>query len=443
MEMNLMVLSTKSSKSVQKGYFLKDLVNLFRYSFVTPDPDKADLCAAQIVQRTERLTIIFQVLRNGLDQNNSSNVNTFGYRRYNWLDWIIAIVALINWFRCIGLICNSSDTVNIILGDPLFRSKDRLACIILAFITLTVLFSFREWILSLENKGNIGTLSIWKFCRYSFNPVYLEMDKLNVNRFRLIVISVSVVSYCTIFIGPLFASFVFIIPLLTNPWMNKIPELLFFCFLWSLSEIFIASFLLSAVLGFSWYLICTFSFHSYRLLNLIYKADYLKNSTAAVYARDVQLLCLLIIRRLNSFELAVRKVRYVILYICIVLTLLCDTFIFLGLIVRVYNDFLANLLATVGIFGLPSIGVFGYIFGNFISELDKLTVRLHRLALNNKLSLKETSKVLEVMDRVAGPYNGLKVGDFLTVERSFFIFYVLENITTLMLFTVNIGPLIK
>uniref|UniRef100_T1KWT0 Odorant receptor n=1 Tax=Tetranychus urticae TaxID=32264 RepID=T1KWT0_TETUR len=442
MEIYKMVDFTESYVSVRKSYFLIDLANLFRYSFVTPDPNKVNMCAAQLVQRTERLTIIFQVLRNGLDQTNSIK-NTFGYRRYNWLDWIIGIISLITWFRCIVLICTSSVSVGIILGDPLFRSKDRLACIILAFITLTVLFSFREWILSLETKGNLETLSIWKFCRNGFNPVYLQMDKLNMNRFRLMVISVSLVSYCTILFGPLFTSFVFITPLLTNPWMYKIPELVFSSFLWSLSEIFIASFLLNAVLGFSWYLICTFVFHLYRLLNLFFKADYLKNSTEAVYARDIQLLCLLIIRRLNSFELAVRKSRYVLLYIFIVLTLLCDTFIFLGLIVRVYNDFLASLLATVGIFGLPCIGVFGYIFGNFISELDKLTVRLHQVTLNNKLSLKEMSKVLEVMDRVAGPYNGLKIGDFLTIKKSFFIFFVLENISTLMLFTVNIGPLIK
>uniref|UniRef100_A0A158P5D5 Odorant receptor n=1 Tax=Tetranychus urticae TaxID=32264 RepID=A0A158P5D5_TETUR len=443
MEMKIIADSTESS--VQKNYFLKDLANLFRYSFVTPDHNKVDLCSAQLVQRTERLTIIFQVLRNGLNQNNSIDVNRFGYRRYNWLDWTIGITSLINWFRCIVLICTSSETLAICLGDPLFRSKDRQIIILCALTILLTMIIFREWILNLEAKGNLEIFSIWKCCRNGFDPVHLQMNNVNIKRFRLIVICVSIVAYCTMLVAPLFLSVGFFTVILCNPWIFEIPELAFYCFLWSLSEIFIASFLLNSILGFSWYLLCTLSFHLYRLMHLLNTADYLINSTkGALNERKIKLFSLIIIRRLNSFESTARKLRYVLFYYVFVFASSGDVYIFLGIIVRVYNDFLADLIvALLGIFILPSIGVFGLIFGNFISELDKLTVRLHQLALNNRLSLNTSSKVLEVMNRVAGPYNGIKLGDFLTIEKSFFIFFILENISTLMLFTVNIGPLIN
>uniref|UniRef100_T1KPD3 Gustatory receptor n=1 Tax=Tetranychus urticae TaxID=32264 RepID=T1KPD3_TETUR len=443
MQMRIMAESTESFVSIGKKY-LKDLANLFRYSFVAPNSIEVDLRASQLLKRTERLTIIFQVLRNGLDQNNSINVNTFGYRQYNCLDWIIGITSLINWLRALILICTSSETVAIILGDPLFRSKDRQIIILCALNILTTMIIFREWILSFEAKGDLKILSIWKFCRNSFDPVHLQMNNLNINRFRLIVICVSIVAYCTMLVAPLFLSVTYFTVILCNPWMFKIPELAFYCFLWSLSNIFISSFLLNSILGFSWYLLCTLSFHLYRSIDLLNKADYLKNLTkGALNERKINLFSLIIIRRLNSFELTASKLRYILFYYVFVFASLGDVYIFFGLVVRVYNDFFADLVATLGIFILPSIGIFGLIFGNFISALDKLIVRLHQLTLNNRLTLKTSSKVLEVMDRVAGPYNDIKLGDFLTIEKSFFIFFILENISTLMLLTVNIGPLIN
>uniref|UniRef100_A0A158P596 Odorant receptor n=1 Tax=Tetranychus urticae TaxID=32264 RepID=A0A158P596_TETUR len=443
MEMKIMGDATESSVSVRKNYFLEDLVNLFRYSFITPDSDEVDLCASHLIQRTERLTIIFQVLRNGLDQNDSINVNTFGYRRYNLMDWIIGITSLINWFRCIVLVCTSSVPVAIIFGDPLFRFKDHQISFIVILIMLSAMIVFREWILNLEAQGNLEIFSIWKSCRNGFDPVHLRMNNLNINRFRLIVTLVSLVVYCTMLLVPPFYSVGYLIPLLTNPWMYKMPELAFSCFFWSLSDIFISSFLINAILGFTWYLLCTLSLHLYRLMDLLDRADHLKKLPKKMNEKHIEFLCLLMIRRLNSFELTARKLRYVLFYYAFVFASSGDVWIFLGIIVRVYNDFLADLVAILGIFILPSIGVFGLIFGNFISGLDELTVRLHHLTLNNRLSLNTLSKVLEVMDRVAGPYNGLKIGDFLTVEKSFFIFFILENISALMLFTINIGPLIN
>ncbi|XP_025017181.1 uncharacterized protein LOC112539151 [Tetranychus urticae] len=159
--------------------------------------------------------------------------------------------------------------------------------------------------------------------------------------------------------------------------------------------------------------------------------------------KDIQSFCSLIIRRLNSFELASRKLRYILLVYVLVYSAAGDVYIFLGVIVRVYSDFLANLIAIIGIFILPLLGLFGLVFGSLITELDKLMIRLHQLTLKSKLSRSTMSKVWEIMYRVDGPHNGVKIGDFLTLEKTFFILFILENISTLMLFTVNIGPMIE
>uniref|UniRef100_A0A158P5P4 Gustatory receptor n=1 Tax=Tetranychus urticae TaxID=32264 RepID=A0A158P5P4_TETUR len=439
-----MVANAKSLDFKVKVYFLKNLKQLCSYLIAIPDSNEFDSKVWDLVRRTERLTIIFQVVRNGLSQTNINSVNAFGYRRLKLIDWIIAITSLVNSLRFTVLFFNTNDDIAFYLGDPLFRSKDRLPLLTWAAMAIAIMFTFREWILYLEAKGKFEVLSIWKVCRDGFNLVNLRMNNRNIKRFRFSIYFVSLVFSNVMIVVPIFLSILFFTPIFTNPWTYKIPKLAFFGIVWSFSVIFAITFILNSILGFGWFVLCALTFHLFRLLDLLDLADFLLHKTNALTytEKDIQTFCCLIISRLNSFELAASKLRYILLCYVFVYSLAGDVYIFLGVIVRVYNNFFANLLATIGIFILPIIGLFGLVFGNLVTELDKLTIRLHRLTFKGKFSVNTMSKVMEIMNRVAGPYNGVKIGDFLTLEKTFFILFILENISTLMLFTCNIGPLI-
>uniref|UniRef100_A0A158P5E3 Gustatory receptor n=1 Tax=Tetranychus urticae TaxID=32264 RepID=A0A158P5E3_TETUR len=412
--------------------------------FICSHSNDVDSYVFQSIRRTERLTLIYQVFRHGLSRSKPGTVPSSGYRALNRLDWIIGITCLINWFRALILICNDSESVAIYLGDPLVRNKDRRTLIIWCFIILPIVAIFRGWILSLESKGNLELLHVWNVCLNGFTPVHLKMDNINCKSLRTTIIIVSIFAYYTMLVGPLFISMLFIVPLLTNPWVYKTPKLFISSFIWSFPSIFSVSFLLNGIIGFSWYLICSLSFHLFRLMGLLNMADLLNKSTGIILVeREVESLCLASIRRLNSFEFTVNKLRYVSLYYVFVFAFSADAYIFLGAIARVYNGFIANLLTILGLFMLSTIGAFAIAFGNFISKLEKLTIKLHQLSCKNKFSLGTASKISELMDRAAGPYNGLKIGDFVTLEKRFFILFIVENISLLMLFTVNIGPLMK
>uniref|UniRef100_A0A158P5D9 Gustatory receptor n=1 Tax=Tetranychus urticae TaxID=32264 RepID=A0A158P5D9_TETUR len=427
----------------RKNLLLKYLRNIFSF-FIISHSNDADSYVFQLVRRTERLTIIYQVVRHGLNQSKPVTASSIGYRQLNRWDWIIGITCLINWVRVLILICDDSESVAIYLGDPLFRNKDRRPLFIMCFIILPIIVIFRELILGLESKGNLELLHVWNVCLNGFTPIYLNMDNINCKKLRTTIIIVSNFAHYAMLVVPLILSLLFIFPFLTNPWMYKIPKLFFTSFIWSFPSIFSCSVLLNGMIGFSWYLICSLSFHLFRLTNLLNVADLLNKSTGTIYVdREVKLLCLLAIRRLNSFEFAVEKLRYVFLYIVIVFAFSADVYIFLGGIIRIYNDILANLYAILGMIMLSGIGGFAIAFGSFISKLDSLTIKLHQLSCKNKLSLQTASKILELMDRAAGPYNGVKIGDFVTLEKRFFILFIVENISLLMLFTVNIGPLIS
>uniref|UniRef100_A0A158P599 Gustatory receptor n=1 Tax=Tetranychus urticae TaxID=32264 RepID=A0A158P599_TETUR len=428
----------------RKNLLLEYLRNIFSF-FIFSHSNDLDSYVFQLIRRTERLTIIYQVLRHGLSQSKPVTAKSFGYRKLNRWDWIIGITSLINWCRGLMLICNNnSESVAIYLGDAIFRAKDHQPLLIWLLVIYSILIIFREWILILESKGNLEVLSVWNLCLNGFTPANLKMDNINCKKLRTAIIIVSIFAYYMMLVFPLFISMLFIVPLITNPWMYKIPKLFFTSFIWSFPCSFNISFFLIGMIGFSWYLICLLSFHLYQLKNLLNMADLLNRSTATISVdRQVTLLCLLAIRRLNSFEFAVKKLRYVFFYIVIVFAFSADVYVFLGGIIRIYNDILANSLVIIGVLMLSVIGAFAIAFESFISKLDKLTIKLHQLSCKNKLSLQTASKVLELMDRATGPYNGLKIGDFVTLEKSFFILFILENISLLMLFTVNIGPLIK
>uniref|UniRef100_A0A158P5E4 Gustatory receptor n=1 Tax=Tetranychus urticae TaxID=32264 RepID=A0A158P5E4_TETUR len=427
----------------RKNLLLKYLRNIFSF-FIFSHSNDADSYVFQLIRRTERLTIIYQVVRHGLSQSKPVTANSIAYRQLNRWDRIIGITCLINWVRVLILICDDSESVAIYLGDPLFRNKDRRPLFIWCLIILSIIVIFREWILTLGYKGNLEILHDWNICLNGFTSINLKMDNINCKRLRTTIILVSIFAYYTILVGPLFLSMLIIAPLLTNPWMYEIPKLFISSFIWSCSVIFSCSVLLNGIVGFSWYLVCSLSFHLFRLTSLLSMANLLNRSTGTINVdREVKLLCLLATGRLNSFELTVKKLRYVSLYYVFVFAFSADAYIFLGGVVRVYNDILANLLAILGMIILSGIGGFAIAFGSFISKLDKLTIKLHQLTCKNKLSLGTASKILELMDRAAGPYNGFKIGDFVTLEKRFFILFIVENISLLMLFTVNIGPLIK
>ncbi|XP_025017453.1 uncharacterized protein LOC112539285 [Tetranychus urticae] len=418
----------------QKKYILEKFSS---YSFTIFNSNEFDLTVCKLLKRTERLTFVFQLDFNGRSQS-SSAVNTLGYRRYKWMDWFITVNCLMNVIRFAVLSFSSSDSVAIYLGDPLFRVKDRQALLMWGAMAIAMMFIFREWILNLNAKGSFEILSAWKVCFNGFNSADLQMNDLDAKRFRFTIFLFSIFSHNVMLFMPFFALFIFFIPLLSNPWTYKIPKLAFFGFGLSVSSIFVFALLLNTVMGFFWYIVCSIYFYLFRLYDLLNSAEDLNHQL--VDEKQLGSFCVSIIRHLNEVEAVSYKFRYLLLYYLSIFAAAGDFDLFIGMIVKVYNDFFANLFAILGFLILVALGTFGLIFGNFISQLNKLTVKLHQLSTRSRLTLGSANKLLEIMDRTAGPYNGIKIGDFATLEKSFAISFILENISILMLFICNIGP---
>lgn len=361
----------QTMSSLRERYFFKMVETLFSYLFTILDPN-SDSTVSRLVRRTERLTILFQVVRTGLNKSNSANFNAYGYRQFNRMDLIIWSLSLINIVRFTVLIFNPSDSVSFYLGDPLFRSKDHQILLIVATAAFIIMITFREWALAFEAQGKFHILTVWSVCRNSFKPNDLQLDKINVKRFRFLVYSISFIVYYFMMFVPLFMAFIFFTLLLSNSWTYKIPELAFFGILWSISTIFAISILFNSAIGQSWYLICSLSFHLFRLHHLLDLVNFAVNRSHHVILidKDIRTFCLVTIRRLNDYEVAARQLRYLFLCYFFVFSFAGDIYIFLGLIVRVYSEFFANLLAILGFTILLAIGIFGFVFGNFISKVN-------------------------------------------------------------------------
>ncbi|XP_025017812.1 uncharacterized protein LOC112539476 [Tetranychus urticae] len=423
--------------SKQKNYVLEKLSS---FPFTVPNSNEFDLTVCKLVQRTERLTAFFQLDFNGPSQSNSSAVNAFGYRRYKWMDWFITINCLITYTKFVALGFSTSDSVAFYLGDSLFRAKDGQAIYIYGSIMISMLFVFREWILNLNAKGSFEILSAWKVCFNGFDSTNLQMNNLVAKRFRFTIFLFSIFTQNVLLSMPFCSALIYIIPCLSNPWIYKVPKLAFFCSVWSFPIIFVFTLLFSTAFGFFWYIVCSICFHLFRLYDLLHSADDLNHRL--VDGKQLRSFCVSIIHQLNNFEVVSHKFRYLLLCYLLIFAAVGDFDIFLGTIVKVYNESVANLFAFLGFSILLSLGTFGLIFGNFISKLNRLTVKLHQLSTKNRLTMRTANMVLEIMDRAAGPYNGIKIGDLLTLEKSFGITFILENISALMLFICNIGPLI-
>ncbi|XP_053205892.1 uncharacterized protein LOC128390229 isoform X2 [Panonychus citri] len=147
--------------------------------------------------------------------------------------------------------------------------------------------------------------------------------------------------------------------------------------------------------------------------------------------------------RFNIYEFDFKRLRYLVLYYFTVVAFMADLFIFLGVIIVAHSRLVANMYAVLGLLVLTLSAIGCYFVGDFMTKLETLHRRFHSICCETRLPINIRLKILEIMDRSLGPYNGIKVGDLATITQSFFIIFMLEIAATFMLFVCNIRGLFE
>uniref|UniRef100_T1KJG3 Gustatory receptor n=1 Tax=Tetranychus urticae TaxID=32264 RepID=T1KJG3_TETUR len=382
-----------------------------------------------------RLSRLFGSTINGYKRYSSATPNRIS--SFNRKNFLIRFCNIISMIRLLVLLLYENETVSIFAGDPLFRSKHRVLAMSIVFIALVIGFFSREIFLSLEAKSNTEIYFCFECFLQSndFNHLNLQMTPSRAITHRYIVHFFSI--FWTRFMC-------FVIPFLTillnttiivNPFFYQIPSYAIFSIFWTIPFTFAFVYNIVGFASISGYVIMSGLYYLNRLKSICSIAVHTTNKSREIEDEFVTSLILRFIGHSNDVEHFLNVLSFLILYYILAISFLADLLIFAGF-ARVHSDIIANMCSFLGVFIMGLLAMACYTEGSFLTKLHLLYEKLHLIS-ESRLKMKTKMKILEVMDRIIGPYNGVKAGDLATISKYFFVIFLLENASTLMLITVN------
>uniref|UniRef100_T1JYD4 Gustatory receptor n=1 Tax=Tetranychus urticae TaxID=32264 RepID=T1JYD4_TETUR len=411
------------------------------------------------LDRFERYTIFFCTLRNGFRQYEVQprqvSQSTFLRRFFGARNWSIRLASALNFFRFLSLIFIEEESTRIYLGDNVFRSKDRNSICVLILSSIVVSIFSREWFLHIEAGHKCTVLNNYDWIRNKglFDNVYLKMTVNQAKQFRITVhFLLNLYNRIIVVLVP-FITILYNLPFLTNPYTYRIPLLAFYGSLWSLTLTWSVVFLANEIFTISGYLFFICAVHYHRIESIIEQCNSKPNSIystrreySSIYLDKsiiswASLCTSTWTDRINQFEFDFDRLRYLVLYYFTVVAFLGDLFIFLGLVVGAHSKLVANMIAMLGGLILVLCVIACYFTGGFVTKLQLCHRKFHSICCSTKLPILNSLKILEIMDRSLGPRVGIKVGDLTTITQMFFISFILEVGSTLMLFVCNVRGL--
>uniref|UniRef100_T1KSC0 Gustatory receptor n=1 Tax=Tetranychus urticae TaxID=32264 RepID=T1KSC0_TETUR len=389
-----------------------------------------------------RLSKLFGSTMNGYKRYSSATPNTISsFDRKNFLVRFCNIISMI---RLLILLLNENEAVSIFAGDPGFRVKQRVLGLSIVFIGLVTGFFSREIFLSLEAKCSDEIYFCFECFLQSngFNHLNLEMTPSRATNHRYIVHFFSIFwTRFMCFVIP-FLTILLNTSILVNPFFYQIPIYAIFSIFWTIPFTFAFVYNIVGFASISGYVIMSGLYYLNRLKSICSIAVHTTNKSREIEDEFVISLILRFIGHSNDVEHFLNVLAFLILYYILAISFLADLLIFAGFIARLHSDIIANMCSFLGVFIMGLLAMACYTEGSFLTKLHLVYEKLHLIS-ESRFKMKTKMKILEVMDRIIGPYNGVKAGDLATISKHFFVIFILENASTLMLITVNTRSLLE
>uniref|UniRef100_T1KHQ5 Gustatory receptor n=1 Tax=Tetranychus urticae TaxID=32264 RepID=T1KHQ5_TETUR len=432
-------ISSSSAFSPSANSRIKLLIKVLAYFIGYPTKDEPISSTIKHLEYFERLTIFFRVLRFGFRQTKPVETLNFPIKTSSTLDYnniLMRICYSLNLVRLFIITYTNNETLQIHLGDIVYRSKDRFQLNILLTSSMLILAVAREWALALESKGKMSSLNYYDYIRINgFKADYLNMTQHQTNAFRTTVhITAIFFSRVVVSTGP-FVCIAYYSVCFTNPYYYKYYYLTITCSIWSVIICYSFITLLAQIFGFAGYLFIMTMIYLHQLESLIEVSQFVRYSGQDQHIQQFirkTIICL------NNSETNSNKMKYFIFYAFTVCAFFGDLFTFYGLIINFYSEMLATLYATMGTLIFMLLGMVCFVANGFINKIEKVYANCHGICKSNKLSIATYLKIFEFMDRSVVPINGVKIGDVTVIQKTFFVKFIMEIASSLMLITINL-----
>uniref|UniRef100_T1KPE4 Gustatory receptor n=1 Tax=Tetranychus urticae TaxID=32264 RepID=T1KPE4_TETUR len=159
-----------------------------------------------------------------------------------------------------------------------------------------------------------------------------------------------------------------------------------------------------------------------------HKVDYLLMYKATI--REV-------IQYQNEIEHLNVRFRNWLIFLYLGMSFTSDFGVYIAAVVHIDHNYLDVFLAIVALNGFISIGICSYVNGIVLTKMSSYCKNLRkgtcRLQLDPNVSIKET----DIQDRLVRTDIAFTIGQFLDMTTEIFVIYLIENISLIMMFTVN------
>ncbi|XP_025018592.1 uncharacterized protein LOC107371396 isoform X1 [Tetranychus urticae] len=351
---------------------------------------------------------------------------------------------MIGFFRLLTLMLVTDESVHIYLGDGLYSSKQASIIYFLCIITLGSLYGFGEITLYQESSGYWKPMRVLDQLRSpNLNPSSIGLTRSYLTKACSLIHLVAKHGVRIMNCAPLYMIFIIEAPIVAELSLKENPMFNFYCLLWSFFLACPFIYHMAGNFGRAGYLIMYGICSILRLRSL---ETLVKHSSCqlTLIERDINSLVSAIISFCNEMEQVFRSIRFGIFYAVFVIAFMADVQLFFGVIIPLEPALVAHLLAVNAAVILFALGLTVYFCGVYLNTLQSTVVQFHRICTAQNISVLTKLKINELMDRMAGPYNGIEAGWFGTLTTKFFVIFLVENASTMMLFAVNVvGYLIK
>uniref|UniRef100_T1KQ68 Gustatory receptor n=1 Tax=Tetranychus urticae TaxID=32264 RepID=T1KQ68_TETUR len=366
----------------------------------------------------EKFLIFFRASRFGFNQNVSHPPTKTDY-----LSLIMRAIGQINLIRLICLTIIDNEDYQMYLGDTAYKTKHRITINVFFIICFLIGVVVHEWVALYDKSGKNSVLTIYSdIINNGFDPVTLQMTPNQAVKFHRTIHTLITQLNRNFLFCCLFLAICYYFMLLSNPHFYQVKEFVFYSLIWSLVAMITTFTLSGKYISIFGHLILMQVYHLFRLQSVVELADSYRrlkyNDEDASNFINSTFECL------NQSEKCAKLTGTLVLCVFTAIAFICDLFIFYGFIMRFHSPVFAN-----------SLGSIAALFSSLL--IERLYTHIHKIYRNNVLTVCNQFKLLQLMERLSDPNIGIQLGLITTIGKYFFIKFMMEIGSSLMLFTLN------
>uniref|UniRef100_T1L0Z5 Gustatory receptor n=1 Tax=Tetranychus urticae TaxID=32264 RepID=T1L0Z5_TETUR len=398
-----------------------------------------DAQAIKDLQRLESVCIEYNILPNGFSQDQS--VTPSKWTKTKSILYSSLIIVNITHLLLLS-VSNLSNEWLLIFGDFLCSYPGRR--FFWSFWLYVSVFGevLRHFWIYLVRNGNLATLKLYhSIYLQGFKSKSVSMNQTYCQKFSFIAANLTILWLRIIFLTALSLAPIFVIIVQTSSHLPKTLQQFICIYFWllitylglvcTLSNIMLTGGIVTVHLSY-------FYFKAAHLAQIVQdfvrKRKILDNID---YFSEYKVTVDEIIKYQNEIEQLNIRFRNWLIFLYFGISFTSNFGFYIAVIVHIDSGFLDLFIASISVVGSVSIGACSYTNGIILTKMCSYCKNLRRATRRLQLNVKSFIKGTDLQDRLVRTDIAFTIGKILHMTTEVFVIYLLENISLIMMFTLN------